>query len=259
MKKAEIEKNIVVHFREQEYFRRKELLEFYKVFEPELNNRTFGWRVFELKKKKIIRSVGRGIYTTNYKPEYKPQIDEKLRKINNVINRSFAIIDKNFNPKDYLSVWTTVWLNRFVNHQIFFPIRIIEIEADTLTGYYYKLIDEGFKNVYIESDFKKMDRYAFEGKDCIVLRKMVKRAPYQIINKINIPRIEKILVDLFCDNKLFYFVQGKELENIYRNAIKKYSVDFSKLLNYSERRKRQKDIKDFLLKFISEELRELLL
>lgn len=258
MKKVEIEKEIVEHFKEKKYFPRKELLEFYNRFEKDLNNRTFGWRIFELKKKGIIRSIGRGIYTTENKPKYKPEIDNKLRKINNTISKSFTIIDKKFEPKDFLSVWATNWINEFTNHQLFLTQVIIEIESDSLTSYYYKLLDAGFKNVYVESDIKNMERYLSENNESIVVKKMPTRSPNQKIDKVSVPTLEKILVDVFCDNILFYFVQGQELDNIYKNSIKKYSVDFSRLVNYAKRRKREQDFKNFLSQHISKELEVLI-
>lgn len=257
MKKVEIEKRIIEHFENKKYFSRKELLEFYNTFEKDLNNRTFGWRVWDLKKKNIIRSVGTGIYTTEYKPDYVPSVDNKLKKIYNTIAKSFAIIDKNLKPKEFLSVWPTDWLNEFINHQLFLTIILVEIESNSLTSYYYRFVDAGFKNVYVDPDFKMMEKYVSENKESIVVKKMPTRSPNQKIEMVSVPTLEKILVDVFCDKSFFYFVQGQELENIYKNSINKYSIDFSKLINYVKRRKRENDFKNFLSQFIGEELKEL--
>jgi hypothetical protein len=60
------------------------------------------------------------------------------------------------------------------------------------------------------------------------------------------PLLEKILVDLFAEEKLFYLYQGNELAHIFENAIKLYTVNFTKLLSYARRRKKEQEIKMFL-------------
>lgn len=42
---------------DREYFTRKELYEFYRYFEPDLKEGTFGWRICDRKDKNIIRSI----------------------------------------------------------------------------------------------------------------------------------------------------------------------------------------------------------
>ena len=51
------EKQLLRRFEKQNTFTRDELFEFYSEFEPELNEGTFGWRIYDLKKKNIIRNI----------------------------------------------------------------------------------------------------------------------------------------------------------------------------------------------------------
>ena len=37
--------------------------------------------------------------------------------------------------------------------------------------------------------------------------------------------VEKLLVDLYCEKDLFYFLQGQELVNIFGNAFDKYTIN----------------------------------
>ena len=60
------------------------------------------------------------------------------------------------------------------------------------------------------------------------------------------PLLEKILVDLFAEEKLFYFYQGAELMHIYENAIKNYTLNYTKLFSYARRREREQNIKQFM-------------
>ena len=61
------------------------------------------------------------------------------------------------------------------------------------------------------------------------------------------PTLEKILVDLFCEEKLFFAYQGQQLVKIYEACLDKYSINFSRLFNYAKRRKRDEALKSFLM------------
>ena len=75
---------------------------------------------------------------------------------------------------------------------------------------------------------------------------MLTRAPIQIIDSISVPTLEKILVDVFCSKVILYSYKGIELINIFENALNKYSINFTKLLYYVRRRKREESLKDFI-------------
>jgi len=53
-------------------------------------------------------------------------------------------------------------------------------------------------------------------------------------------------VDLFCDKKLLTAYQGSELIYIFNNAYRRYSIDFTKLFSYAQRRSKEADLIDFL-------------
>jgi hypothetical protein len=67
------------------------------------------------------------------------------------------------------------------------------------------------------------------------------------VEKFYTPLLEKVLVDLFAEEKLFYYLQGSELIHIYENAINKYAINFTKLFSYAKRREREQDIKQFMI------------
>ena len=48
-------------FKNRPSFTREELLDFYMDFEPNLKEGTFGWRIYDLKKKNIIKPLKRGL------------------------------------------------------------------------------------------------------------------------------------------------------------------------------------------------------
>ena len=67
------------------------------------------------------------------------------------------------------------------------------------------------------------------------------------VKRIIFPTLEKILVDLYCDPKLYFAFQGEQLVKIFEEALAKYVINYSRLLNYAKRRHREDALKEFLL------------
>ena len=84
-----IENKLLEEFRNRDAFSREELFDFFRHYEPELKEGTLGWRIYDLKKKNIIKSIQRGYYTISYQPKYKPDISREILKIAKVISERF--------------------------------------------------------------------------------------------------------------------------------------------------------------------------
>lgn len=236
------ENRLIEEFKNREYFTRQDLLEFYRTFEPELKEGTFGWRIYDLKDKNIIRSIKRGLYAISYKPGYKPYISPDLIKL------AKRITDKFDDAKH--CIWETEWLNEFSQHQASKRIILIEIEKEFIESLYYELKDSSINELYINPDDKDIDFYIAESNYPVIIKKLISRSPVATRTekrvKFHTPLLEKILVDLFAEDRLFYYLQGSELMHIYENAISNYAINFTKLFSYAKRRGREQDIKQFM-------------
>jgi len=248
MKKNKIDKEIKRHFANRNSFTRQELFNFYHGYEEDLNYQTFGWRVFDLKKKEIIHSIGRGIYKINDKEVYEPAIDVKTKDIYTKLQEKYYDLK--------IIIWNTRWINEFSLHQTFNNFYLVEVRSDTTESVFFSLKDLGFQNVYLKPNEEKMYQYVLNEEGPIVVLPMISRSPSRRIEKVRVPKLEKILVDIFCDEKTFYSYQGNELKNIYRNALRTYTINFSELINYSRRRGRDKEIEEYLSLNFSEYLGE---
>ena len=124
-----IENKLIEEFKDREPFSRDELYKFFKYYEPNLKEGTFGWRIYDLKNKNIIKPLMRGLYTISYKPKYKPDVSQDL------INLAKKIDDR-FKDVKYC-IWETNWLNEFSQHQASKKIFIIETEKDFLDSFFY--------------------------------------------------------------------------------------------------------------------------
>jgi len=56
-----LENKLIKEFQDKKYFTREELFDFYRYFEPDLKEGTFGWRIYNLKKRNIIKPLKRGL------------------------------------------------------------------------------------------------------------------------------------------------------------------------------------------------------
>lgn len=65
-------------------------------------------------------------------------------------------------------------------------------------------------------------------------------------DKIYIPTLEKILLDVFSDAATFYAIQGSEMDVLFENALKRYRINFTKLFSYAKRRNKEEQIKRYL-------------
>ncbi len=237
-----IEHRLIEEFKNRKSFTRKELYQFFRYFEPDLKEGTFGWRIYDLKNKNIIKPLLRGIYYISYKDNYKPEISQKIYKIAKKINESFKDVK--------YCMWEVDWLNEFSQHQSGKKMLFIEVEKDFAESFYYELKDSTRNDIYLNPDEKAINFYISESSQPIIIKKLITRSPIEKQEEkktiIYTPLLEKILVDIFAEDKLFYFSQGAEMIHIYKNALSSYAINFTKLFSYAKRREKDNDIKRFL-------------
>lgn len=237
-------------FQRSEYFTRDQLLAFYQQFDPQVKPGTFAWYLHILMKKNIIELVRKGTYTISGKPRFFPVPGKKIQKIDNSLKKNFVEVKYN--------LWTTGWLNEFTTHQQIKEITILEIEKDSMDSVFGNLRDNGFKNIFLKPDKTLMERYISEGNDAVVIKPAISRSPVQLVKKIPVPTLEKILVDIFCDEIIFYFYKGTEITNIYNYALKNYTLNLTMLFNYAGRRKRAEALKTFMQEHLLPSLKSMI-
>lgn len=209
-------------------------------FFPGLKEATFRWRVYELKKTNIIVSVTRDIFKlSDNKTIFEPGINYKHHKISN-------LLQKNFNSISYC-IWSSSLLNEFSRHQAANEIIFVEVEKDLVNSVFNLLLDNDFENVYIEPDKFVTETYVSENQTSIIVKSMITKSPIQSVKNVKVPKLEKILVDLYSDNKYLDAYKGYEQKIIFENAYAKYQLNLSNLINYSRRRKKDKLIIDYLI------------
>ncbi len=247
---------LVKRFANQPYITKADLYSFYQNFDPELKETTFRWRIYDLKKSGIIKQVKRGVYAISYKPKYTPLITDHLVKLS-------RIIAKDYDDVNYC-IWTTEWLNDFTHHQLGKFFSILEVEKDFIESVFEYYKEQHHLRVFLMPDEHAIERY-MDYENTLIIKPLISRSPCLTATpegkpktKIRIPSIEKIMVDVFCETRIFYAVQGQEMEYIFENAIKQFNINYTKLFSYARRRGREEAVKNFITDNYSHLIEDLL-
>ncbi len=193
-------------------------------------------RISRLKKEGTIISVRKGVYALSNRPVYIYPADKFITRLSHLFSTQYSGIN--------YCIWSSAWLYDFTIHQPVQFFYLFETEPDMVEISFNLLKDKGYK-AFLNPDEQTMQLYVMGVKDPIVVRSLISRAPLIKNKAIKLPSLEKMLVDAYIDKKLFYFIQGKEIENIYKFSFSLYSINLSRLINYAGRRGIGNEITDF--------------
>jgi hypothetical protein len=141
-------------------------------------------------------------------------------------------------------VWDSVWLNDLMRHQPFKHYLVIEVEKDASEPV-FGILSETFKNVFLNPNEAIFARYIHNLDEVIIVKNLVSEAPLMELQKIVIPTLEKLLVDMLIDMNLFS-AQQNETEFIVRTVIEKFAINELKMKRYALRRNREKEIEKLI-------------
>jgi len=229
--------NFKVHFKDKNVIEIADIIDFYRVTDEQIKSTTIRWRVHSLVQKGILQRVGRGKFRFGKSTNYIPEISPQLKSIYNKILNNFPFIR--------VCVWHTSIFNEFMQHQIGKFYYLIEVEKDATEAIFYSLRERKL-SVFLNPNQEILDKYVPENKDIYIIKTLVSEAPTQQIGKICTTSIEKMLVDIFCDEILFAAQQGAEMRTVFNEAFSKYTVNQNKMLRYADRRKRKNDFNNYL-------------
>src|SRR5690606_34057999 len=91
-----------------------------------------------------------------------------------------------------------------------------------------------------------LEKYIVNEKETFIIKPLISEAPIQNINGVETLTIEKMLVDIFCDDGIFVAQQGVEMRTIFKNAFEKYTINQSKMLRYADRRRKKEELSQFV-------------
>lgn len=187
--------------------------------------------------KGVLNRIGRGKFQLGKGRSYLPEISPKLKSIYSKLRKEFPYLK--------ICIWNTSALNEFMLHQSGNFYILIEVEKEAVQSIFY-FLKEANCSVFIEPTNDILDKYLPADKDSLIITSLITEAPIQTINGMNTVSLEKMLVDIFCDEIIFSAQQGKEMRTIFKEAFAKYTINENRMLRYSDRRGKKEALKEYM-------------
>ncbi|HSM25957.1 MAG TPA: DUF6577 family protein, partial [Anaerolineaceae bacterium] len=191
-----------------------------------------------------IIPIGAGLFAvndgerSNKKSKFSPSISSTGMNLSMDLKENFP-----FAPH---IIWETSSLREFMVNQPAQNFIIIETERDSIESFFYHLKQKSLLNVFLDPDQKTFERYITGLPESILILNSVTQSPTILVEEILTAKLEKILVDIFADDKRFFAFHGQELINIFENAFSTYWINPKTLFRYAGRRNVDGRIKNFI-------------
>lgn len=194
----------------------------------EISKVTLSWYLRQLVKESILFKLGRGIYTSHGKAltEYEPHISRKGEKISKDLKRTYPLVDFSIFDGENLAIFQH---HHSTNNSIY-----VEVERDAMEAVFHFLKKEGYKVFLNPSKDFVYDNIDL-AEENVIVKPLVTESPLTNYNGVKTPRIEKILVDVFCDDD-FDYLQGMEWRYMMEYAFSQFAVNRTAMLRYASRR-----------------------
>lgn len=193
--------------------------------------------MYTLVQEGVLHRIGSGKFRLGEGRKYIPEISSLTKSIYKKLKAEF--------PYTNFCVWNTSVLNEFMQHQPNRYFLLVETDKETALSAFY-FLREIKKSVFIEPTNDILEKYIVNEKEVVVIKPLISEAPTQNINKVETATIEKILVDIFCDDVIFSAQQGAEKRTIFKEAFAKYTINQNKMLRYANRRGKKEELNRFV-------------
>jgi len=236
MNRLEID-SFTKYFEDKDVFETADIVDFLRFTNVEIKTSTINWRIYSLVQRGVLQRIGRGKFRFGKNISYIPEISPKLKSLYKKIRKEFPFTD--------FCVWHTSVINELMHHQTGKFYHLVEVEKESAEAVFY-VLKEWNLSVFLNPNQEIIEKYIPENKDIYIVKTLVSEAPIQEINGICTVTLEKMLVDIFCDEILFAAQQGAEMRTIFNEALTKYTVNRNKMLRYADRRKKKECFSNYL-------------
>ena len=227
----ELQNHIIKNLQQKKQFTTKELIGILSEWNPSANSKTHAWKINQLVKEKFIFSIGRGLYSFKFKPEYIPELSLKTKRVYNRI-KPYCETE--------LVVWDTSLLNDIAETSIDRHWMFIQTAKEELEPLFNNLLDFS-KQSFFQPDKEIINRYLIPLSEAIILTPLISETPIYRNGDYVSPSIEGILINAWLKDENFLKPIGFNIKEIYEKAFLKYNVNQSKLLRFAARRDKRRN------------------
>lgn len=147
-------------------------------------------------------------------------------------------------PFSAISMWNTGAIGSLLHDVPDSDILVVSVDKDIMPTFMDVLENVTDRLAFYDTDKFNVERFS-SVRNIIVVSQLVSQAPLQEKDGITYPKIEKILVDILCENSLS-FLSGSQAYDIYTEAFNRYDINRKALLRYAGRRSRTEEVKTIL-------------
>lgn len=217
---------------DQKVFSHKMLIDELKRLKPDLSDNTYHWALSSLVRMGSLTRLGYDSYKFSIddaKQVYVPYYSEISLGLIKLISEQFPFIR--------FTVFETVLMNEYLNHQIAQNTIFVQIEKEYSICIFQFLQDNEFMHLLYKPSRKEFDLYW--SKDCIVVTDLISEAPLRRIEPHAI-MLEKMLVDMVADRLIASTFSPAELPDVCTDVQHRYLIDRVRMMRYARRRNKQK-------------------
>lgn len=186
----------------------------------------------------IKESWGTYIIPTQRKRLFIPVPSKEIRDINHLLKEEF--------PYTNICAWDPQIIVPFMQNIPHLNMLIVEIERIAMEPAFNLLQEKvSERRVIFNPSSEDYARYV-SGFPSIIVKPLISQAPLIDFGSINMPRLEKVMVDIIGDIE-FDFARERELYTIIENLLSSFDVNYKALYRYADRRSRRSQV-DSLLK-----------
>ena len=185
-----------------------------------------------------LTRIERGLYrlSNDVRENFSVLCSEEMKQINQQIKTQF--------PFANYCLWSASTLMPYMHHIPNLNLLFVDVEREAAESVFNLLNSDSKKRVFLKPSLTDIERY-ISSNDAIIIRPLISESPLQMIEGINTPRIEKVLVDIVVDVE-FSFLQGSEINYVYTTIFEKHNVNKNKLLRYATRRGRREEVEQLI-------------
>ena len=226
---------ILTYAENRESFRFSELLSYLNNISQK-SKVSLAWHLKQLVNEGQLYKLGRGIYTSHKVSvnEYIPRLSRKAKSLFKKLSNEFRFIS--------ISVFDGNILADFQHHVSANRVIYTEVDRDAMESVSHFLKKLGHR-VYINPSKDFVYENIVLSEPSIIIKPLITEAPLIERDNVWTPSLEKILVDVLCDDDLDY-LHGSEWARMLENAISSFSLNRTSMLRYASRR----NVKDKVLK-----------
>ena len=214
-----------------------EIVDFIESQSENTPRKTIIWNVNDLVRQGRAVRIGRGVYGFISKKRYYPEMSEETRRVCSILQKQFKYL--------VVTITDSGMLEQFMNLQPFSSVVVIETRKSATSSVLSEL-RKGGVDAYARRDYAKLEQYVVSPQPFLVKPELVVNPNLTQEDNYRSANLEKLLVDIVCDDDIYGQYQGEELINIYINATDRYAVNYSQMLKYAAARKKKAVVQKML-------------